>query len=79
MRDSNAFQLTKNITVGDFKNWMILRDSDSKERIMKLTDHRFQNRYIKHVKEIESGFLKMAIACQYENTRIIQKRGKMIL
>lgn len=40
-----------------------LKNSDSKERIINLIDHRFQNRYIKHVKEIESGFLKMAIAC----------------
>lgn len=76
MRNSNDFQLTKNITVGDLKNWMTLKDNESKEQIINLIDHRFKNRYIKHVKEIESGFLKMAISCLMIETLESFKKGK---
>lgn len=63
MKDINKYQLTENITVGQVKKWLATQDAESKERLIFLINHRFENRYIKHLGNIDSGFLKMAIGC----------------
>lgn len=63
MKDINEYLLTKTVTVGELKDWIKNKDNLSKDRIIQLIDHRFKNRYIKHLKKIDSGFLKMAVAC----------------
>jgi hypothetical protein len=76
MTNPEEFLLTKTVTVGNVKNWMALKDADSKEKIINLINHRFRNRYINHVKEIKSGFLKMAISCLMIETFESFKKGK---
>lgn len=63
MRNVEDYLLTKNVTVRDLNNWMVQNDETSKNSIIDLILHRFENRYIKHVVSVNSGFLKMAISC----------------
>lgn len=76
MKNIDEYQLTKNVTVGELKVWINLKDDESKQKIIDLIYHRFQNRYIKHVKKINSGFLKMAISCLMIETLESFKLGK---
>lgn len=62
MKNVEEFLLTSNVTVGELREWIGLKDEPSKGKIINLIYHRFYERYIKHVKDIRSGFLKMAVA-----------------
>ena len=70
------FLLTGNVTVGQAREWIKKKDDIAKDNLVKLIHHRFQNRYIKHVKKIDSGFLKMAIACLTIETLESFRQGK---
>ncbi len=63
MKNTDDYLLTSSITVGDLKRWINTKDADAKQNISSLIYHRFYNRYIKHVKQLDSGFLIMAISC----------------
>lgn len=57
------FLLARGITVGHASEWIKQRDKKAKEGLIRLIKNRFQDRYISHIKKIDSGFLKMAISC----------------
>ncbi|SIO41517.1 hypothetical protein [Chitinophaga niabensis] len=76
MTDVNNFLLTENITVGQTKQWIKNKNEQSKENLIKLINHRFYNRYVKHLKKIDSGFLKMAISCLMIETMESFVQGK---
>jgi len=76
MKDINEYRLTKKVTVGELKKWMGKNDDKSKNHIVDLIYHRFYNRYILHLKEIDSGFLKMAISCLTIEALESFKKGK---
>lgn len=61
--DISKYKLTNTITVGQLRTWMDRKSDHSKTEIVKLIGHRFENRYLKHVKSIDSGFLIMAVCC----------------
>lgn len=63
MKNINDYKLTDNVTVGQARQWMTKKDKESKENLVKLIHHRFYNRYVKHIKDINSGFLIMAVSC----------------
>lgn len=65
MTDFNNYKLTANVTVGQLKSWIDDKSDDSKNHIIDLIKHRFENRYLKHmkVKEVDSGFLIIAVCC----------------
>lgn len=63
MKEISKYKLTDNVTVGQLLTWMDEKSDRSKAEIIKLIGHRFGNRYMKHVKSIDSGFLIMAVSC----------------
>jgi len=63
MKELAEYKLTNNVTVGQLQTWMDEKSDHSKIEIIKLMEHRFENRYLKHVKSIDSGFLIMAVSC----------------
>jgi hypothetical protein len=63
MKNLNDYQLTETVTVGQLKTWLSDKDQEAKEKLIEFIDHRFTNRYLKHLNRIDSGFLKMAICC----------------
>ncbi|WP_126970221.1 hypothetical protein [Gynurincola endophyticus] len=63
MKDVNDYFLTKTVQVGALRKWMNDKDESSKTEIINLIFHLFNNRYIKHLKGIDSGFLKLAVSC----------------
>jgi hypothetical protein len=63
MKDINDYKLTTDTTVGQLREWMSVKDDKAKHSIIRLIYHRFNNRYIKHTKGADSGFLIMAICC----------------
>ena len=63
MKSINDYKLTDDVTVGQARQWMAKKDLASKESLIKLIHHRFYNRYVKHIKDINSGFLIMAVSC----------------
>ncbi|WP_417198927.1 hypothetical protein [Bizionia sp.] len=63
MKNIDDFLLTKDVTVGQTKQWINNKDADSKTKLIDLIHHRFYYRYVKHLKSIDSGFLKMAVSC----------------
>jgi hypothetical protein len=76
MKNINDFELTKHVTVGQLKTWISKSDDASKRKIINLISHRFTNRYTKHLRDIDSGFLKMAISCLTIETLESFKQGK---
>jgi len=70
------FLLTEKVTVGQAKQWMKVKDEKSKSHLIDLIHHRFFNRYVKHLKDIDSGFLKMAISCLMIETLESFRQGK---
>src|SRR5258708_9503126 len=52
------------------------KDIDAKFNLIKFIHHRFYNRYVKHVKKIDSGFLKMAVSCLMIETLESFRQGK---
>lgn len=75
MKDINSFKLTNNVTVEQAKEWMRLKDENSKAELIELIYHRFENRYVKHIKSPNSGFLKMAVGCFVIETLESFKQG----
>jgi len=76
MKNIDDFLLTNDVKVGELKKWLHDKDDASKEKIIKLIYHRFTNRYVKHLKKIDSGFLKMAVSCLMIETIESFKQGK---
>ena len=76
MKNIDDFLLTSNITVRQLRKWIKKVDDKSKEKIIDLIHHRFTNRYTKHIRNIDSGFLKMAIACLTIETLESFKQGR---
>jgi len=75
MESIDYFELTQTVTVGQAKKWISLKDEESKERLITLIYHLFNNRYIKHIKFADSGFLKMAVGCFMIETLEAFKQG----
>ena len=78
MKNIEDFLLTGDITVGQTRQWINNKDDISKNNLIRLINHRFHNRYTKHLnnKDIDSGFLKMAISCLMIETLESFKQGK---
>lgn len=76
MKNINDFLLTSHVTVGQLRKWLETKDKTSKVKIINLIHHRFTNRYVKHLKTIDSGFLKMAVSCLMIETLESFKQGK---
>ena len=76
MKNIDNFLLTETVTVGEARQWMKERDSTAKDNLVRLIRHRFYNRYVKHLYEIDSGFLKMAISCLMIETLESFRQGK---
>jgi hypothetical protein len=70
------FLLTEKVSVGQARQWMKVKDEKSKGHLIDLIHHRFFNRYVKHLKNIDSGFLKMAISCLMIETLESFRQGK---
>lgn len=76
MKNIDDYLLTETVTVGDLKKWMKDKDDSSKNKIINLIHHRFLNRYVKHVKSNDSGFLIMAVSCLMIETLESFRQGK---
>lgn len=63
MKEISEYKLTNDVTVGQLQTWMDEETDHSKTEIIKLIRHRFEYRYLKHIKCIDSGFLTMAVSC----------------
>ncbi len=63
MKEISDYKLTRDVTVMQLQNWMKEQGVHSKTEIVKLIRHRFENRYLKHIKSVDSGFLIMAVSC----------------
>lgn len=70
------FLLTETVTVRQARQWMKDKDDNAKVSLIKLIHHRFFNRYVKHLNDIDSGFLKMAISCLMIETLESFRQGK---
>lgn len=70
------FLLTRTVTVGQAREWIKKKDDNSKDCLVKLIHHRFNNRYVKHLHGIDSGFLKMAVACLMIETLESFRQGR---
>lgn len=76
MINVNDFLLTGKVTVKQTRHWIKTKDENAKEKLIELVYHRFYNRYVKHLKAIDSGFLKMAISCLMIETLESFRQGK---
>lgn len=78
MKNIDDFKLTGNITVKDAREWIASKDESSKSNLIRLIDHRFTNRYLKHLDPTinDSGFFKMAICCLMIETLESFKQGE---
>jgi hypothetical protein len=76
MKNINDFLLTSDVTVGDYKKWSSDKDDNAKIKIIRLIHHRFSNRYVYHLRNIDSGFLKMAVSCLMIETIESFRQGK---
>jgi hypothetical protein len=76
MKATDDFFLTRTVTVGQLKAWMVSNDDQAKKKIIELIRHRFTNRYLIHLHNIDSGFLKMGIACLTIETLESFKQGE---
>lgn len=65
MTNFENYKLTGNVTVGQLQSWMADKSKSSKKHIVDLIAHRFENRYLKHIKlsQVDSGFLIIAVCC----------------
>lgn len=75
-KNIDTFLLTETVTVGQARDWMRKKDSPSKNSLVKLIYDRFSSRYVKHLHGIDSGFLKMAVACLMIETLESFRQGK---
>lgn len=78
MKNIDDFKLTGNITVKEAREWIASKDESSKSNLIRLIDHRFTNRYLKHLDPTinDSGFFKMAICCLMIETMESFKQGE---
>ena len=76
MKNIDDFLLTEKITVGQARIWMKEKDNIAKVNLIELIYHRFYNRYVKHLDNIDSGFLKMAVSCLMIETMESFRQGK---
>lgn len=76
MKETDNYRLTRDVTVGQLQTWMDEKTDHSKTEIIKLIGHRFENRYLKHIKSVDSGFLIMAISCFVIETLQSFREGK---
>jgi len=76
MKNIDDFLLTKTVTVRQARQWMKDKDDHAKSKLGELIDHRFYNRYIRHIKNIDSGFLIMAVCCLMIETLESFRQGK---
>ena len=76
MKNIKNFLLINDVTVGELQQWMISQNEESKSKIIRLIHHRFNNRYVKHLKTVDSGFLKMAVSCLMIETMESFRQGK---
>lgn len=65
MQHIENYKLTGAVTVGELQFWMEDKSDESKIQIVNLIEHRFSNRYLKHIEPlaVDSGFLIMAVCC----------------
>ena len=75
-KNIDDFLLTETVTVGQARKWMKAKDDSAKVNLINLIHHRFNNRYVKHLHQIDSGFLKMAISCLMIETLESFRQGK---
>lgn len=75
-KNIDDFLLTANVTVGQTREWIRKKNENAKNNLVKLIYHRFNNRYVKHLHNIDSGFLKMAVSCLMIETLESFKQGK---
>lgn len=76
MKEISEYKLTNDVTVGQLQTWMDEETDHSKTEIIKLIRHRFEYRYLKHIKCIDSGFLIMAVSCFVIETLQSFREGK---
>lgn len=78
MKNIDDFKLTRNITVKEAREWIASKDESSKSKLISLIDHRFTNRYLKHLDPAinDSGFFKMAICSLMIETMESFKQGE---
>ena len=76
MKEITDYLLTSNVTVGELQEWISKKDEDSKEKLIQFINHRFTNRYIKHLSKINSGFLRMGVCCLTIETLECFKQGR---
>lgn len=78
MKNIDDFKLTGDITVKEAREWIASKDESSKSNLIGLIDHRFTNRYLKHLDPTinDSGFFKMAICCLMIETMESFKQGE---
>lgn len=76
MKNISKYKLTSKTTVEQLITWIDEKSDRSKTEIIRLISHRFQNRYLIHIKNIDSGFLIMAISCLMIETLQSFKEGK---
>lgn len=78
MKNIDDFKLTGDITVKEAREWIASKDESSKSNLIRLIDHRFTNRYLKHLDPTinDSGFFKMAICCLMIETMESFKQGE---
>lgn len=75
MKKRSEYKLTHRITVSQVEKWLETGDDDAKNRLTNFIKHRLHERYVKHVLEVPSGFLKMAICCLLIETLQAFKEG----
>lgn len=76
MKDIKEYKLAGNTTVGQLLSWMEDKTERSKTKIITLIRHRFENRYLIHIKSVDSGFLIMAVSCFVIETLQSFREGK---
>lgn len=63
MKEFSNYKLTRTVTVGQLQSWIANKSDTSKKHITELIEYRFEKRYLKHIKRVDSGFLIMAVSC----------------
>src|SRR5688572_11831414 len=76
MKEIDKYLLTGGITIGQAQEWMRKKDPMAKTNLIVLIHHRFHDRYVKHLKRIDSGFLKMAVSCLMIETLESFRQGR---
>lgn len=75
MADHLNFPLTSDITVGQLTEWMTVKSEDAKIKLIDFIRHCIENRFLKHVRGSDSGYLIMSIGCFAIETLQSYKEG----